>query len=151
MNQQEIMKHVNTKKAKAEFEARKALDKDDINKLFGAKREEAERMANGGVNYALMNYIMTVHSFEHCGTAMDAMRLMYSLCMVQVNRLSQDAKLMASCFTEEQLKELEIDPAKLDLQVNAVNEMEKYKTELKKRKKLKDYGIEAKKRGLIKH
>lgn len=143
------MKGVNTKKAKAEFEARKALDQDEIKKLFGAKKAEAERMAQGGVNFALFNYIMTVHDFKHCANLMEAVRLMYKLMFLQVNRLQNEALLMASCFTDEQLEDLGIKRDHLDLQANAVRELEKYKVTVRKRAKSTTYVKDAKKKGLI--
>jgi hypothetical protein len=127
---------LNTEKAKAEMAGRKQLEKESIDKLFGAERVEAERLASGGTNYALYNYIMTVHSFSDCKSALDFGREMYRFIYPNLMKLQRAAQLMAGAFTDEQLAELGINKEELNLDEVATKALKKFQAEVKVRSKL---------------
>jgi len=106
---------VNTKKAKDMMAARKQMQEDHIEKTFGAQREELERVANGGANFALLNFVLTVHSLKHLNPndTMENVNFMYKLMMVHVHKLERNAQVMADALGSENLKRLDIDAAKL--------------------------------------
>lgn len=127
---------INSEKARAEMAARKQLDKETMEKTLGAKKVELERIAQGGANYALYNLIMTVHSFTHCGDALEFGREMYRMLYPNIKRLQNSALLMAHAIGEEGLKELGIEVETLDLDAMAVKELTKYQEETRLRAKM---------------
>lgn len=127
---------INTDKAKAEMAARHQLQKESIQDLFGAQRAEAERVANGGTNYALYNFVMTIHDFTHCKTAIDFGREMYRMLYPNILKLQRSAMLMAAAMTDEQLAELGIKREELDLDGMAVRELKKFQETVRARSKL---------------
>lgn len=134
----EELKRVNTKKARAEFEARKSMEKEATDKIYGAAREEARRIGNGGADFTLFNYVMSVHSFKSYGGT-ELIYAIYRAMMTHVHRLERNAELMASCFTDEQLKELDIERDKLIPTKYCKVNLEAERIEARRRAKMSKY------------
>ncbi len=145
---------INTAKAKAEMAGRKQLEKESIDKLFGSQRAEAERIANGGTNYALYNFIMTIHNFSHCESSLDFGREMFRMMYPNINKLQRSAMLMAEALGGENLKELGITKEELDLDTNATIQLKKFQEEVRLRSKMANkhnvYLDKAKEMGIYK-
>ena len=92
----DIKKHQNTKQAKAEHQYGRDERAKDVIKVAGAALAEQQRLAAGGINFALFNFIMSTTSFKECkpGT-MEPMHLLYRNLMVHMNRVSREAAEMA--------------------------------------------------------
>lgn len=149
-----MRQQVNTAKALAEMAGRKQLEKESIDKVFGAQRTELERMANGGTNYALYNLVMTIHSFKDCKDALEFGREMYRMLYPNIRKLQLSAQLMADSMADEDLKALGIVRSELDLDENAKNQLLKFQEELKLRSKMANkhnvYLDKAKEMGIYK-
>jgi len=88
---------IGTKKAKQEHAAlRQALKKDEDEVVGGALAAEKIRIEQGGINYALFNYILSATDFRNCEPgSMEAIRKMYEHLMLHLNRVSKEAAIMA--------------------------------------------------------
>lgn len=127
---------INTQKALAEMAGRKQLEKESIEKLFGAQKAEAKRMLQGGTNYSLYNLVMTIHNFSHCKNALEFGREMYRALYPNIRKLQASALLMASAMSDEDLTALGIKREELDLDTNATAQLLKFQEEIKLRSKM---------------
>ena len=96
MDIQTIKKHQNTKQAKEEHEYGRQERKRDVIKVAGAALAEQQRIAAGGINFALFNFVMSTTSFKECKPeTLEPMHLLYRNLMVHMDRVSREAAEMA--------------------------------------------------------
>lgn len=89
----EALAKVGTDKAKQEFENRRNMAKEDEKEIYHPERiAKEELMRQGETNFALLNFILTSHSFQHCHTKMDAIRTIHQHDLVHIRRVARELK-----------------------------------------------------------
>jgi len=106
---------IGTDQAKREHQYGRDERRKDVVKVAGAALAEQGRIAAGGINFALFNFIMSITSFKECkpGT-MEPMHLLYKSLMVHMNRVSREAKEMAKELDREFIDPTDMATEKLE-------------------------------------
>lgn len=94
MNKQDTLTE-SQRKAREQFEVQRRKVKESTDKHLGpAAQKERERIARGGTNFALFNYILQTLDLTGCNDPMDAMRELYKRFYVHLKRVVDENKEM---------------------------------------------------------
>lgn len=103
---------MNSEKAKLEFESRKRQQDEHLEEVFGDMRRKEIEMSNTFQNFAVLNFILTLHDFSHL-QGMDALNAIQKMLLVHYNAFEDKVRKMEGALGSEALKRLEIDPTLL--------------------------------------
>jgi len=149
---------VGSAKAKAEFEARNLVAKDDEERIFGKEMKKHNINYDSDTNWAIYNWSMSTVSFKSVKTLPEGMRAMYSGLWgyfrryeIELNTLKNHIEALGkgevpSDVEVRRVKEILKSPTPLSM---CITSLQKITEAARSRAKLKSYGVEVKKRGLV--
>ena len=104
----EELEKVNSPKALEQFAARLRMQEEHMEEKFGKVRAIEQEMSNHFVNFALVNWVLTLHNLTHL-KGMDFINAVNRVLMIHVTRLEANTKKMEAALGSEAMKRLGID------------------------------------------
>ncbi len=85
---------INSPEANAEFEAMHNMVNKDNEEILAMNKKHQELIGSQEPNWALFNYVMSLVSFEHCNSKMDAMHILWRHIWPHFHQITLENELM---------------------------------------------------------
>lgn len=102
---EEDFKGLNTEQAKREFEDRKRQQDEHLEKTFGPMRDKIETAAEEYNNFAVLNFILSIHTGLANKTGMDLLNTIQSYMLVHYNGFEAKVRKIVELVGEERIEE----------------------------------------------
>ena len=108
----EELSKINSEKAKEQFQSRYEQQEAHLEETYGPVRKREVAQCQDFVNFALVNWVLTLHGFSHL-KGMDLVNAINRVVMLHVTTLEGKVKRMEKALGRHGMKKLNIDPKNL--------------------------------------